>query len=420
MKLKRWSQNLLAVTAAIGTGTGLVSCGTSNTIDYLYVTSAKNNPGQINVYLVDSQSGALTQIPDSPFQTQQRNPVSLVADSQGKNLYVAGHDDNTIAQYSIGTDAKLYGQHTLNPSGSEPVALAVHTYANGEFLFVVETYQPNFTDLNKGPGALYVYNLGTDGALGTLVPQTVNGQPSDFVPLGNTPKAVNVTADGKRVFAADILTSSQPGCGAGLGGVDAYNMGLDSSGNATGVLQPVAGSPFCAGTTPSAIASHPFSTFLYVTDSTQNNIITYGINTTSNPGALLPLPSSPVAAGTAPDGIVVDPRGLYVYVANFNGTSINGYGINQATGQLSSLASGTQTAGAQPGCVIVEPALGRFVYTATYVQNSVYGYVLDPNTGALSATEGTFYATSGQSSCVAAVPHGNHPVITTANTAGPS
>lgn len=412
----KW-KSILAAMASVGVAAGLVSCGVSNTVDYLYVSSAKNNPGQINIYRVDSESGALTQIPDSPFPTQQRTPRAMVIDSAGKNLYVAGFDDNTVAQYAIGSDAKLYGQVTINPSGSEPVALAVHTYTNASFLFVVETFQPNYTTLNTGPGALYVYQLGTGGKLGSTPVNQANGLP--YVPLGNAPTAVNVTTDGLRIYASDILTDTQgqPGCGAGLGGIEAYNMPVDGSGNATGVLQPVTGSPFCAGTTPSALASVPFpvTTFLYATDSTQNNVITYQINTTTNPGALTPLPSSPVATGVGPDGITVDPRGLYVYVANYNGASVSGYAINQKTGALSSLGSGSQPAGAGAGCVIVEPALGRFVYTATVVQGNVWGYVLDPNTGALSATQGTFYGDSGLSSCVAATPHNNHPIISAAN-----
>ena len=426
MKWKRWSQNLLAAAASIGLGMGLVSCGASNTVDYLYATSSQNNPGQINVYRVDSESGALTQIPDSPY-TAGRNPVSLVLDTTGSNLYVANHDDNTIEQFGIGTDAKLYGQHTVNPSGSEPVALALHAFTDssgsitGEFLFVVETFQPGFTDLNTGPGALFVYSLGTDGTLNpTPVQQTVNGVAQAYVPLGNTPTAVNVTDDGAQVFVADQITATQAATatGCGSGGIQAYNLA------STGVLTPVAGSPFCAGTTPSSLASiHDYSTFLYVTDSSQNQVDTFRIQktpTASVPqGAIIPLPSGPVATGTTPQGIVVDPRDAYVYVSNYNGTSVSGYAINLGTGGLSALATGgSGITGAGPGCIIVEPALGRFLYTANYIDNSVSGFVVNPANGSLSATQGGFYATTGLSSCVAATQHGNHPVIEPTNSSG--
>ena len=430
MKLNRWSQSILAITSAVAVGGGLVSCGTSNTIDYLYALSSKNNPGSINAYLVDSQSGALTQIKSSPFPAGD-DPVALTIDSQGQNLYVAGNLDNTVEQYGIGTDGKLYPQTTVNPSGSQPIALTIHTYKNANFLFVVETYQPNFTVLAPGPGALYVYQL-NNGAPGSPVTQTVNGAASAFLPLGNNPSATVVTDDGLNVYVTDTLgtTPAQTGtpmCGPGQGAVQGYNMQFDSSGNATGVLQPIAGSPFCAGVTPSAITvspEEPNSRAVYVTDSAQNLVIPFRIVTPNlngpqptNIGALTVLSTGPVATGETPDGIVAEPRGEYVYVANRFGASVTGYAVNQGTNALSAISGGSGTGtgtagtGAQPTCVIVDPALARFVYTANFVDNSISGFVIDPNTGALSATQGGFYETSGLTSCVAATRHGNHPVI---------
>jgi 6-phosphogluconolactonase len=439
MKLKRWSQIFLAATASIGAATGLVSCGVSNTVDYLYATSAKNTMGQINGYRVDSETGALSQIADSPT-TVGRDPVSLAADAVGLNLYVVTFIDNTLSQIGIGTDGKLYPQEgEINPSGSEPVAVTVRSVVDGSgkleynLVFVVETFQPDYTVDNTGPGGLYVYKTTNTGSLYqiTPVPQMVNGVASDYLPLGNTPTAVNITFDSQQVYVSDILASGQTanGCSVGQGAIQGYNMGFttDSTNNnaqiPTGVLTPVTGSPFCAGTTPSAIASHPFSTFLYVTDSTQNQVTSYLIqksNTASAfQGALTPLPTGPTNTGTGPDGITVNPQGTYAYVSNKYGPSVNGYAINQGTGQISALTAGTGGTGAQPGCVIVEPALGRFLYTANYEDGSVSGFTINPNTGALAGSQNSPYETNGLSQCVAAVPHGNHPIINDpAQTAG--
>ena len=172
MKLKRWSQIFLAATASIGAATGLVSCGVSNTVDYLYATSAKNTTGQINAYRVDSETGALSQIADSPFNAG-RDPVSLAADGVGLNLYAVNFIDNTLEQFAIGTDGKLYAQEgPQNPSGSEPVAVTVRSVINPKngdleynLVFVVETFQPNYTVDNTGPGGLYVYKTSSSGSL---------------------------------------------------------------------------------------------------------------------------------------------------------------------------------------------------------------------------------------------------------------
>ncbi len=444
MKLKQWRSGVLAAAASAGVGAGLVSCGTSNTVDYLYATSSKNDPGQINVYRVDSQSGALTQIPDSPYNAG-RDPVSLAIDYPGSNLYVANGIDNTIIQFGIGTDAKLYGQHTVNPTGSQPVALAVHSYYDnsgkllGTLLALVEQFQPNFSMSNAGPGgALLVYNIPANGALGgSPVTQTVNATAASFLPVGVNPTAVNITGDGLHVYVTDTLGANQTGtgtgsCAPGQGGVEGYTVdGAALTGLTAlpaGTLTPVAGTPFCAGTTPSAIASVPSgppnagtlpaTPFLYVTDSSQNQVIGYQV---LNTGALKSVVTNPPPTGVAPDGITVDPRGNYVYVANRAGGSVSGYTINQATGALTPLSSAAQTTTgaaqtqAQPGCVIVEPALGRFVYTADFLGNDVSGFILDPNTGTLSATLGVYYGTTGLTRCVAATAHGNHPVINPAH-----
>ena len=124
MKFSKSGQALLAIAVSIGIGLGITSCGESNTIDYLYVTGSKNNPGQISVYLVDQLSGALTRIKDSPYNSGGRNPVAEITSPNGKNLYVLNHDDNTLVDFAIGTDAKLYPQHTYNTP--EPSRSARH------------------------------------------------------------------------------------------------------------------------------------------------------------------------------------------------------------------------------------------------------------------------------------------------------
>ncbi len=166
MKFRQFGRRLLAAASVAGISLGILSCGASNTIDFLYVTSNKVNPGQINVYEVDSESGEIFQIEDSPYPSGGRNPVYEVASPNGLALYVANHDDNTIVRFAIGTDGKLYPLQTITTPGTEPVALAMN--AAGTALFVLDYYapvspgQPSYTDLNPGPGALIVYPVDPD------------------------------------------------------------------------------------------------------------------------------------------------------------------------------------------------------------------------------------------------------------------
>jgi len=222
--------------------------------------------------------------------------------------------------------------------------------------------------------------------------------------VGFTPTGVNVLANGNSVFVA--AQNALPTGVNTLGEVDAFNV-------SSGVLSNVTKYP--TGTAPSAIASDPTSRFLYVTDSRQNQLITYTILST---GILNPSLNPPVKTDTFPVAVTVDPRGQYIYVANYNAADISAFAINQSTGTPSAVAGATSYAtGAGPSCVLIEPALGRFIYTANFIDNTVSGLELNPNTGTLTANQNSPYLAAGQPTCAAAIPHGNHSTQSTSPSA---
>src|SRR5271170_884044 len=254
MKLSKLGRIALASVVSLGIGFGAIACGPSNTIDFLYVTASKQNPGQVSVYKVDSEAGVLYQITDSPYSSGGRNPVADVASANGKNLYVINHDDNTIVEFAIGTDGKLYPQQTCNLPGSFPMQLAINQA--GTYLYVVETYQPNFSTNIPGPGALVVFPINANGQLGATssLCQPVSNGTNAFFPLGNNPVSVNVLANGNFVYAVN----------EGDGSIAAFQVGSD------GVLSSIG--LFNAGTNPNAVASDPTGKFLYVTDGGSNQM----------------------------------------------------------------------------------------------------------------------------------------------------
>jgi 6-phosphogluconolactonase len=401
MKFRKTGQALLAAAVSIGVGLGITSCGESNTIDYLFVTASKNNPGQISVFKVDQESGALTQIPDSPYAFPGRNPVAEVTSPNGANLYVAYHDDSTIVDYNIGSDGKLYPAVTLPSLGTEPQAMAVNPA--GTLLFVVYTFQPGSTatDSVPGPGGLVIYPLDASG-----VPSKtpISNGTTQFWPLEYQPASVNITANGQ--FAYVVNTNSNTN-GSGIvqqGEVQAFSIG--SSGALTAINNPATGTPyFEAGVSPTASASDPTSLFLYVTDPVSNQVIAYTIGAS---GALTAVQSGPFKADVFPDAVTVDLTGTYVYVANYNSNDISAYQINKSTGALTGLSTATFPTKTGPTCVFVEPAFGRYLYTSNFLDNSITGYQLNPQSGILTGNENSPYPSAGQPTCVAAVTHGNH------------
>jgi 6-phosphogluconolactonase len=421
MKFRKFGQATAAGVVSLGMAVGITACstGVENTTDYVYVTNSKNNPGQINAYYADSQSGALTQIPDSPYPSGGRNPVALATSPNFKNLYVVNHDDNTIVQFAIGTDAKLYPQHTYNTPGTFPNAISINTA--GTLLFVTDTYQPQYTAANPGPGAVVVYPINTDGSLGTPV---ANGNLS-YYPLSTgeanvlNPVAVNVLTNNPSnatssaslptfLYVANVNNSPSTNPLSGLGSVSAFSVG--SSGTLTPITGSQADGTFPAGTTPSAIASTPLGLFVYVTDSANNQLISY---TVQSSGAILPSQVGPTRTDVFPDAVVVDPRGQYIYVANYTAGDISAYTINPGTGYPTGVAAaGTYATGTGPTCVFVEPALGRYVYTTNFLDNTISGFNLNPNTGTLATVQNNPFPAAGQPTCIAATPHNNHGMAT--------
>jgi DNA-binding beta-propeller fold protein YncE len=232
----------------------------------------------------------------------------------------------------------------------------------------------------------------------TYVDSTGTTQTATYVPVGFQPSGIASLANNDSVFvtAQNGLSTST----STLGEVFAFNV------NSSGVVTPNSGSPYQAGTSPSAIAADPTSRFLYVTDKSQNQLITFTILST---GILNPNQNGPTLTGTFPVSVTVDPRGQYIYVANYNGASISAYAINQSTGSPSAVAGASSYAtGAGPSCILIEPGLGRFIYTANFIDNTVTGLELNPNTGVLTANQNSPYLAAGQPTCAAAIPHGNH------------
>jgi len=376
------------------------------TVDFVYVTSAQaagpNNYGEVNVFEINRESGHMRQIVTSPFPSGGRNPVAEAVSPDEADLYVVNEDDNTIVQFVIGSDGKLYPQNTVNTPGIFPMAVAT----SGSFLYVVDTYQPLPTCNGASPcsGSVAVFpilNASQAGALtppqpaNTLGPPVVNTSISaSYWPLALSgaaaahvvvPTAINVASSGAYVYVTgyDSVTS--------LG----YIFGFASASD--GTLSAIPGFPLQVGTHPSAVTSDKTGNYLYVTDSGQNSA--YGFQIVG--GALTPLSGSPYATGSQPSAIVVDATSKYAIITNRQDSNLTVYAIT--SGILSKLS--TYTTGTQPVAVGIDPALNQYVYTANFLGNNVSGFQLNLNDGSLLNSQFSPSASNALPTAVAAVTH---------------
>lgn len=389
MKFSLTGRIVLALLVSLAVGLGITACGNTFTQGFVYAISAKNSPGTITAYKVDSDSGALTFTKDRSYPTGQLpitevvSPiVHVVKGSNNQSLYVVNNGDNTIINFLIGPDGKLFPQQTVNTLGTSPVAAAVDN--TGAFLFVADTFAPGFSNSLPGPGQIDVFKIGSDGTIPTTPTATVNA--------GLNPTGITAFTRGSTTNVYVVQQGSQS--------IAVFSTSGDGS------LKPL-GSVH-AGVQPFAIAIDPRGHFVYATDSIQNQILGYVVQAD---GTLIAMQNSPFRTDLRPRGIVVDPRAKFLYTANFNANNIGAYVIDEATGNPTAVATSSNAAGAGPTCVTIEPATGRFVYTSNFIDGTVSGSELNPQTGALVTLQNSPYSTgTGDTNCVVAVAAGSHAV----------
>lgn len=391
MKYNKLGRNILLTGLSAVMAFGLFACSRDYYPDYIYSTSAAN--GTISAFAIDYETGIPNQIAGSPFATQLSNPISAIASPNNEYLYEIGGTQNAqVEMFGIGTDGKLYGNQTVNITGTYPTGAAISS--SGTFLFVTYQYQIGFGPNSPGPGGLTIFPIKSDGTLGTAI--NVN--------LGNDPVGVAVTVpvasqnDAVFVYVAEQATST-------TGTVLEYQLNTT-----TGALTPLTSgngvATVSAGVTPSAISGEPTGRFIYVTDRTSNEIYGYQMLTG---GTLLPMTTNPTATGLYPDAIAVDPRGDYLYVANNGASTVSAYNINQGTGALGAIATSFST-GPQPTCVTIDPALGIYLFTSNYLDNTISAATLKPENGDLTQVAQEPFPTGTLPSCVVAVANGSHAV----------
>lgn len=418
MKLNKSSQLLLAAASSLLVA-GLVSACASLTVDFVYVTSAQaataSNYGEIDVFEINSESGRMRQIPASPFPSGGRLPIAEAVSSDMTNLYVVNQDDNSIVQFAIGNDGKLYPVTTVNTPGIFP--LAVTFSANN--LFVLDLYQPlpSCSPAQPCSGSVAVLPIiTTKGVPPSEAPSTTpvsNGSltywplcqygyisATDFTQCKAgasndviVPTGINVLASGSYAYVTAYDSSVSPY----VGYIFAFAVAPASSATPGALIPLNDGVPFAAGEQPSAVASDATSSYVYVTDYLAGKVLGYSVSS----GQLTPLAGGPVASGNGPSSIAVDPKYSYAYVANALDSTVTAFSISG--GALTRL--GNYSTGLQPVAIGIDPAANHFIYTANYLGSNVSGFELNPTDGTLLNSQFSPYSANSLPTAVAAVPH---------------
>jgi 6-phosphogluconolactonase (cycloisomerase 2 family) len=326
-----------------------------------FVIVANQISQNVSVFALDADSGALTQVPGSPFPAGVY-PDAVAIAPNGKFAYVANQTwpyyQGYISTYAINPASGVLTTVEESPffdSEGEPYGLAIHP--TGKFL-----YTPGvFTDVISG------YTI--DSTSGNLTSM------SGYSRTAGQPEGIAIDPTGRFVYAPNSLSDD----------VSAYTINPTS-----GALTEVEGSPFpTGGATPAGVdnmAFDPAGKFAYVTNVNSGTISIFAIDSTS--GALSAIQGSPFQdPDGAPYPVTVDPAGRFLYVGNVGGNNISVFAINANSGAITPIAGSPFPAGGYPSCVVIDHT-GRFAYVTNSQSNNISAYTI-ARSGALTPVVGS-------------------------------
>jgi 6-phosphogluconolactonase (cycloisomerase 2 family) len=356
---------------------GLASQGLSQTPQqHVYATgTGTNNPSAavISGFDKNTLSGSLAAIPSSPFPAHNAAPMAV--DGQGKFLFVAG--PTSIAMYAIdpASGALTEVPHspfpyipTINPNQAPSNPLSIATEPTGKFVYV-GLQNGDFPGNPEGNSSITPYVIDTSNAadpvldIGPQLSLDFNAQPTNlFVGPSGLHLYVALGPYGDNLYA----------------GFDV----CDIDGN-TGELD----NPRAADTLGPAqlSAMDPQGRFLFQAYGQYDSWL-MSFQLSPSDGSIAATTAIFVDY-TMVHGLVADPSGNFLYVSVGGAPpSFNTYSIDQTSGALTPLSSSTQIAFPFGQWTVADPQ-GPYLYTL--LSGSLHGFQADSSTGEVTELSGS-------------------------------
>lgn len=284
---------------------------------FLYVTNTKS--ATISALKIDAQTGKLEPLQGSPFSTGFADIGGLAITPDDQYLIITNGSGAMIAVNRIGADG------TPAPVSGSPFR------GNQAFIFGAN---PKVTPDGKFLAVTSVSNIGT--GLVSMLEITPGGAVSLVsVSNGNAGAATGIDcncASSRLYVGADYATGGVP-----TFAVDAFSIG------STGVLTPIAGSPFFGAGGPSVLLS-PSNRKLFASG-LSSGISVFDVGPD---GSLSVIPGSPFPAGLGTDSIAINKSGRFLYTADVTSHSIFALHIG-ANGALTPVPGSPFSSGALDG-----------------------------------------------------------------------
>ena len=240
----------------------------------------------ISAFAVSPSTGALTEIPSSPFPG---DPFGTGADPFGRFVYIANDAANNVFAYRVNPTSGVLTEILGSPVGTGQLPDAVAVDPSGRFVYV-----SNF--LSNSVSA-YSINQAT-GAL-----TEISGSPFSL-PTSSPPGSIAIDPTGRFLYTSnEEFSGSTPG-------ICAFSIDPTS-----GVLAGISGSPFAISGSPGTIAIEPTGRFALVVAIESGPLgggVLWPYAIDSSTGALTLQPG--FAAGLSSSYLTVEPSGHVIFV----------------------------------------------------------------------------------------------------------
>jgi 6-phosphogluconolactonase (cycloisomerase 2 family) len=282
---------------------------------FLYVTESVALGGVVYGYSVNTSTGELSALANSPFNTGVAQPAQgMAVDPAGKFLFITEGNTNQVAVLAIAADGTV-APITGSPFGTNdvhPTAAAVDP--SGKYLYV--------SNMDSPQGGVSAFSI--DGTTGTLT--ALNGSPFATVANGG-PAQLTTDPVGKYLYVPMSMDSVVVGF----------------SYDASGTLVPI-GSPFMVGGQPNSVVVDPTGKFLFSADFSGSDVSILSIDSAT--GALTPVAGSPVSVANNPYQVAINDSGTLLFVSVAAALNIEVFTIsNGALTPVAPLNGGQTSAG---------------------------------------------------------------------------
>ncbi len=331
---------------------------------FAYVTNQGNGVpgGSVSGYSL-SPDGTLVPLAGSPF-TSGPHPFHMVADAQGRYLYVADANLPEIYTYAINA---LTGALTQvgSPTAVAGIPTAIAIHPSGAWLY----YAPSSGNQD------IINGFSIDPITGALT--ALAGSP--FPDNGSGIAAITFDPSGQYAFASNN----------GSQNVSVFSVNL-----ATGQLT-AKGTPISAGTAVGDSKTDLSGAHLYVEDTVGNVLYAYNI---ADDGTLssfspptFPAPYDLSFSALSPSGNFLYSPSFDFQAGGFNYSTVAVYLIDPATGALAQISGSPFVTGIDAESIAIDPS-GNFAYVPSEGVNIITGYSLNSVTGFMSPLPTTFPA----------------------------